>query len=235
MSDLVQRQRLSTTAIAWLSALAGFNLVLVLYYTLWHEPEDVLPQPEPAAATGPELRLLNELSDEEREAMVRTTPDLEPRELPQRIVTEAVRVCRRWGPFADTTVLESVRESVASVGEILDVRSSELHSAPDYLVRLDSDNNLDIARRLRKELETQSIDAYVIAGGEFVNSVSAGVFSTEGRADRQMARLVDLGYVPRKEALERVQTVHHVIALVPEDFRLESHDSSSCPAIAQAR
>jgi hypothetical protein len=235
MSAPFQRQFLSATSIAWLSALAGFNVVLLVYFLFWGDAEPALESgPHPQAVGGSELRLLDELDPVERQALVRTEPARAARTPPRQLSAEPAMVCRRWGPIADPAMMASVRADLDLVGEVLEVSASEVESAPDYLVRLDSDNNLDNARRLLKELEAQSIDAYVIAGGDFANSVSAGVFSSEDRADRQLARLVDLGYAPHKEALVRVQTVHHVTALVPEGFELASYEASDCPAIAQA-
>ena len=179
MSLPSKRRPLSATSIAWLSALAGFNLAMVLYFSLWREADIVEPAPETTSVEASELRLLRELSVTERQALGRQPPPPVPRALPQPIM-EPVTVCRSWGPFADAAVLEQVRAELEEVGEILEERPTQVRSTPDYLVRLEADNNLDNARRLLKELESQSIDAYVIAGGEFVNSVSAGVFSHRG-------------------------------------------------------
>jgi hypothetical protein len=235
MGDPYERYRLSKTSIAWLGALVAVNLLVVVYFQVRDEPEESIAAVEVAMVPGSELRLLNELSENERAALVRKAPDPAPRDLPRQLIEEPAKVCRSWGPFADAATLDAVLDQVAESGEVLEVRSQEIQSTPDYLVRLDSDNNLDNTRRLLKELESQSIDAYVIAGGEFINSVSTGVFSSEVRANRQMRRLIDLGYAPRLEALERVQTVHHLIALVPEPFEVAAHESADCPVIAQAQ
>jgi hypothetical protein len=227
-----ERFHLSKAALGWLAALVVMNLVLVAVIAT-REPDAGVP----AAATerssdGAPLRLLAELSREEREALERKPEELEERDLPQ-LVVEPPRLCRMWGPYTDLSVVEAVRELVRPVGEEMEIRSTEVVSSPDYLVYLNTDSNLDNARRLLKELEAQSIEGYVIAGGEFENSVSAGVFSSERRADRQMSRLSELGYSPRLEALERVQTVHHLLALVPVDFQLPDHEDSDCQAIAR--
>jgi hypothetical protein len=231
-------QRLTTASIVWIGGLAAVNLLLVVYFLFWQTPEPVPATPVGVDVSEAALRLLGELSEEERSALAR--PVAEPRSLPQELIVEAQKVCRGWGPFTDMAVLEGIRQQVVPEGEALEIHSTEVASAPDYLVFLESDNNLDNARRLLMELESQSIDAYVIAGGEFVNSVSAGVFSSEVRANRQMQTLTDLGYVPQMVSLERVQTVHRLTAMVPEDFQVEGHEvvsqeSSDCAAIARAR
>ena len=231
-------QRLTTTSIVWLGGLAVVNLLLVGYFLFWRTPEPVVATPVSVDVSESALRLLGELSEEERSALAR--PAAEPRALPQELIVEVQKVCRGWGPFTDMAVLEAIREQVVPVGEALEIHSREVTSAPDYLVYIESDNNLDNARRLLMELESQSIDAYVIAGGEFVNSVSAGVFSSEVRANRQIRSLTDLGYAAKMVSLDRVQTVHQLTALVPEDFQVvghevEDHESSECAAIARAR
>jgi hypothetical protein len=131
--------------------------------------------------------------------------------------------------------LERVQETIDGVGEVVEVQTRQVQSTPDFLVYIESDNNIDNAHRLLKELEGQSLDAYIIAGGDFMNSVSAGVFSSQERAERQVRLLTDLGYSAEIEALERIQTVFHLMAMVPEAFEVRSQSYEVCPAIASAQ
>lgn len=225
-----ERSHLSKAALGCLAVLLLLNLALIVIFVA-REPDTRAPVTAASETDGPSLRLLGELSTEEREALERKPAEEEVRTLPQ-LVVEPPKLCRMWGPYTDMSVVEAVRELVRPVGEEMEIRSTEVVSSPDYLVYLNTDSNLDNARRLLKELEAQNIEGYVIAGGQFENSVSAGVFSSERRADRQMARLTELGYAPRVEALERVQIVHHLLALVPVDFRLPDHEDTDCQAIA---
>ena len=118
---------------------------------------------------------------------------------------------------------------------MIEIEESHLESDPDYLVYIDTDQNIDNARRLLKELESQSVDAYMISGGELINSVSVGVFSRESRAQAHQSTLKEMGYLPRIEPLERGQTVFHLYARVPQGFETAGHPSADCAAIASLR
>ena len=143
--------------------------------------------------------------------------------------------CRVWGPIGAEEVLDELRSLVADAGDVIEIEESHLESDPDYLVYIDTDQNIDNARRLLKELESQSVDAYMISGGELINSVSVGVFSRESRAQAHQSTLKEMGYLPRIEPLERGQTVFHLYARVPQGFETAGHPSADCAAIASLR
>jgi hypothetical protein len=216
-----------------LGGLLLFNLILVAY--LFDSPGVAKSPAGQQPTLQPGLRLLRELSDRERMALIpaEVVPE---RELALELLVEqpheATLVCRIWGPFSSIEGLERVQATVDEVGEVVEVQTGQVQSTPDFLVYIESDNNIDNAHRLLKELDGQSLDAYIIAGGEFMNSVSAGVFSSQERAERQLRRLTDLGYSAEIEALERVQTVFHLMAMVPEAFEAQSQAYKDCPAIA---
>lgn len=227
--------RLSRSSTWLLGGLLLFNLILV-FYVFDSAGAVESPESEPPALQ-PGLRLIRELSDQERMALepAEVVPE---RELALELLVEqpddATLVCRMWGPFSNLEALERVQTTVDEVGEVVEVQTGQVQSTPDFLVYIESDNNIDNAHRLLKELEGQSLDAYIIAGGDFVNSVSAGVFSSQERAERQVRRLTDLGYSAEIESLERVQTVFHLLAMVPEAFEVQSQVHGDCPAIASA-
>lgn len=143
--------------------------------------------------------------------------------------------CRVWGPIGTEDVIEVLRQKIELAGDVIEVQAAEMSSDPDYLVYVYTDQNLDNARRLLKELESQSVDAYVISGGALMNSVSAGVFSRRSRAESHQQRLIEMGYDPIVEPLERSQTVYHLYARVPQGFETEGHASKDCAAIASLR
>ena len=143
--------------------------------------------------------------------------------------------CRVWGPIGAQEVLDELRSLIGAAGDVIDVQASEIASDPDYLVYIETDQNIDNARRLLKELESQSVDAYVISGGELINSVSVGVFSRQSRAEAHQQRLKDMGYQSLIEPLERGQTVYHLYARVPQGFETVGHASADCATIASLR
>jgi len=209
--------------------LFGANLLIIFYFVTATEEPVPAPMVEPAPLAG-ELRLLNELSQDQMAAL---TGGNEPEEA--AVETDTGLVCRLWGPFTSDSELQQIRAAVGVVGEVIEVRTKEIESAPDYLVYLESDNNFDNARRLKQELESLAIEAYVMSGGAYINSVSAGVFSSQQRGNRQMQRLVDLGYTPKIAALQRLQAVHYLAGQVPREFELPDQSADDCAAIASAR
>jgi hypothetical protein len=141
-------------------------------------------------------------------------------------------VCRVWGPFGDRAQLEPLQRQLGELGGAIEVRQSEVQGEPDFLVFIDTGNNLDTARRTLQELETQSVDAYIIAGGPYVNSVSVGVFSRENRANAQKQRVESLGYKSAVQVLSRSQTVYHLIARIPERLDQLENAGADCQTIA---
>jgi len=221
--------RLSPASLILLGSLLALNLVvLVLALTADEAPPPVAERKLPAQVDP--VKLLGELSESDRRSLVSAGNRPAPRAtFPEE---PPALVCRAWGPFTSDETLEPARIAVAAVTDQLEVLESRVAAPPDYLVYLDTDNNIDNARRLQKELESQNIDAYVIAGGPFLNAVSAGVFSRRPSAEGLMQRLKNLGFSPRLESLEREQEVRHLVARVPAAFQLDGMTAQPCPEIA---
>ena len=229
MDLTVEPSRLSMTSQILLGSLLLINLILLLYL-LFAEPSSVREVPRtPEYPAEQRLTLISELEPSER--VPRQVE--EERAFTRRAAESEPLHCRAWGPFANTQGLEPVRSKVTEIDPAARVVSFEVEAPPDYLVFLSSDNNLDNARRILRELESQGIEAYVIAGGEFINSVSAGVFSNRAGAERLVDALDDLGYAPVLQPLERTQQVTYLLARVPEGFQLPEAESVPCGAIAQ--
>ena len=227
----VDKSRISKSSLFWLVALAVANFAAVAL--LWPDSEpDSAPVPD-MPDTG-SLQLIGELSQEQRAARIRQIVSPEP-ESPPDLPAPDELVCRAWGPFNDITQLEPLQASVATVGSAIEVRTSEIAGEPDYLVFIDTGGNPDTARRTLAELQNQSVDAYVIAGGPFLNAVSVGVFSRQNRARSQHERVENLGYDASIETLNRSQSVYHLIARVPATFELAELDSVACNAIASVQ
>lgn len=229
MDLTVERSRPSMASRILLGSLLLINLI-VLLYLMFAEPSSVRQaQRSPEYPDEQSLTLIRELDPSER--------------LPREVARERAfapqsegaepYTCQAWGPFANAEVLEPVRSAVTRTDPAARVVSFEVEAPPDFLVYLDSDNNLDNARRILQELESQGIEAYVIAGGEYVNSVSAGVFSNRQGAEGLVSDLEDMGYTPALQALERTQQVTYLLARVPAGFELPDTKASPCEAIAQ--
>ena len=217
-----------------LCVLVLINLVLLLLLMFPGPSAERTASSGTAFPESQKLVLISELAEGELRARVVAA------EAPQRVLTENASdeaplelSCQAWGPFANSETLDPVRAAVSVVDPALRVVSTEVEAPPDYLVYLNSDNNLDNARRTLQELESQGIEAYVIAGGEFLNSVSAGVFSNRSGAEEVRQRLADLGYGVEVQALERSQEVSYLMGRVPQDFSVAGLTAEPCEAIAQ--
>jgi len=229
MDLIVETSRLSMTSRILLGSLLLINLV-VLFYLLFAEPSSVRKPQEPVRFPQEQsLQLISELDPSERlpreSAEKRAFSPQDAQAIPLR--------CLAWGPFANAEVMAPVRSLVVASDPAARVVSIEVEAPPDFLVYLDSDNNVDNARRILQELQSQGIEAYIIAGGEFVNSVSAGVFSNREGAQSLVGELDDLGYAPALQSLERTQQVSYLLGRVPTDFELPDTEASPCEAIAQ--
>ena len=206
--------RISKTSMFWLVLVVLANLAAI--YSFWSSSESELPQVASGEDFGESLRLIEELDAVERQKLIRANS---PASIDEESTTTPLNalVCRAWGPFSDLAEVEPLQARIADLGSAIEVRTSEIAGDPDYLVYIDTGNNLDNARRTLSELESQSVDAYIIAGGPYLNSVSVGVFSRPGRAESQRQRVSALGYDCRVEELTRSQTIYHLIARVPEN------------------
>jgi hypothetical protein len=223
----VEEPRLSRTTLFWLVLLVAGNLAVIALIGF----SGAQPPPTRAAIAEPEqgssLVLLNELTEGERDQLVRLPS---PADVPARVMDPLV--CRVWGPFTEAPQFASLQARISELGTASEIRSSELAGEPDYLVFIETGNNVDTARRTLQELETQSIDSYIIAGGPYLNSVSVGVFSRGDRAINQQLRVAALGYDVKVQELVRSQTVFHLVARVPESLDLGEDPGVDCEAIA---
>ena len=229
MDLTVEPSRLSITSKVMLGLLLLVNFTVAMYL-MFAEPSSVRDGvPRSTFPADQTLTLISELDPSER------VPLAEPGERPFTPSADGADTlsCQAWGPFANAEVLAPVQTLVLAADPAARVVSFEIETAPDFLVYLDSDNNLDNARRILQELESQGIEAYVIAGGQYVNSVSAGVFSNEQGANGLVERLRDLGYAAELQALERAQQVTYLLGRVPTDFRAGDAESVDCGTIAQ--
>lgn len=233
MEMSVEPSRLSMASRILLGGLLLANMVL-LFYLFFTDPSVEEQGRREAVIQGDQrLVLVGELSEGDHAAMVREAEE-EARTLTGGVAerSDSAVICLAWGPFANPEMLAVVRAQVELADPAVEVVATEIEAPPDFLVYLDSDDNLDNARRLLQELESQDIEAYVIAGGEYVNSVSAGVFSNLSGAEEVGQLLTDLGFTPRVQALGRSQQVSYLIGRVTEGFTVADVEVRPCEDIA---
>jgi hypothetical protein len=224
----------SKTSLFWLALLIISNIAFG--WSRWSSPQSAIAAMAPESLST--IRLISELSPSERVALeaARKKPETVAGAAPSAIA-ELVDplVCQIWGPFSDERAMAPLQEQVAGVGSAMEVRASQISSDLDYQVYIDTGGSVDNARRTLKELKSQSVDAFVMTGGEFKNSVSVGVFSQTRSAEMQRKQVAALGYKVTVQTLNRPQTVYHLVARVPQSFTSVAAPVAPCATIASAQ
>ncbi len=127
--------------------------------------------------------------------------------------------CAGLGPLSDLEQAQALVErlagrNIAGIVQPLD----ELLEAQDYRVLIDPAPSLEAAFRKLRELQSQDIDSYVIAQGEYALAISLGVYSTEAAAEEAQADIQDKGYAPSIVAMPRTVRQYWVVAGVGTTF-----------------
>ena len=238
-------RRITESAGFWLGLLVVANLLIVgLFSSARAVPEPISSRPP---ASEPQLRLLAELSapqrlalDERHRATLRAAQVAAEAQAAAEIAAAqaaemAALVCRMWGPYGTQSAYNKLQEHLTNIADSVEIRTSQIQGSPDYLVYVDTESNIDTAKRMQRELKSQSMEAYVMSGGLFVNALSVGVFSERSRAENQRRKAEKLGYKVAIEALPRPHEVYHLIAQVPKNFVAQAAPVRDCATIASVQ
>jgi hypothetical protein len=217
------------------------NLLIVgLFSSARAVPEPISNSPP---APEPQLRLLAELTAPQRLALQErhgaTLREAQAQAAAEMAAAQAAEmaalVCRMWGPYGTQSAYDTLHEQLTNIADSVEIRASQIQGSPDYLVYVDTESNIDTAKRMQQELKSQSMEAYVMNGGLFVNALSVGVFSERSRAENQRRKAEKLGYKVAIEALPRPHEVYHLIAHVPKNFVAEAAPVRDCATIASVQ
>lgn len=161
---------------------------------------------------------------------------IERRALPAPVDRVALRrqapVCRAWGPFTALEDAEALASRLALPGEAFEVYQGEIPADPDYLVTVRAPGDREAAERILKELESRSIDSYILERGPEGNVLAVGVFSRPAGASRRQRQIATLGYQADVEPLQRSHRIYHLLARVPADHVSEVPAAGGCSDIA---
>ena len=194
-----------------LAGLLTANACLALWLGVSQAPVAMVAAP--TSELGPEIQLLAEVP-------IPPTPKPPPRE------------CRSWGPEGDPQAFADLVAALDTTGSFPEVQQQDIQGAPDYLVYVGELGSQDNAKRVSRELKSQGIDSYIINRDDSYLILSIGVFSQEGRANLQQAKVSALGYDVFIEHLERVQTVYNLVAHVNVDSEFYRSSTSACMVFA---
>lgn len=138
--------------------------------------------------------------------------------------TAAVRACRVWGPRKSAEAFAELAQALNEVGGFPEVVAVEVEAAPTYMVYVDGQTR---ARQIMQELKAVKVDNFRIQRDEG-DIISVGVFSRRLLADRQLARVRELGYPADVQVMERSQTVYNLQAYVDRTSALYAQSSQDC-------
>jgi len=193
------------------------NLGLAGSLTLAQKPVDTL-RSETAVVSHQveaEIQLLSELS-------------LVPSEAPK-----PVRICRVWGPETLESAFDELVKQLRAEGAQPEVRGLERITATNYLVYIDNLESPAAAREAAEELKSNNIDSFVLPLEEGPFKVSVGLFSSQARAERLLARVGALGLDVFMKEKNRTETIYQVTAQVEDQSPLYKSSITGCEEFAQ--
>lgn len=158
--------------------------------------------------------------------------DAEPQaEAEEEMAAVAVRACRVWGPRKSVEAFADLARALNEMGGFPEVVAVEVEAAPTYMVYVDGQTR---ARQIMRELKAVKVDNFRIQRDEG-DIISVGVFSRRLLADRQLARVRELGYPADVQVMERSQTVFNLQAYVDPTSALYAQSSRNCMNSGEGR
>ena len=140
-----------------------------------------------------------------------STPELPVSPMTGNLVGEPL-ICAAWGPFAEAAAIDGLAARVESKGGETDLIAGQLGIGPDYLLVVGPQGSFEAARRVREELESQSIGSHIVPHGAFAGSVVVGVSADRAQALARRARIEELGYAIDLKELQRARAGFHLLA-----------------------
>ncbi len=143
-------------------------------------------------------------------------------------------VCAAWGPFVETDSMQPLIAAVEAAGGEVDVVTERLAAEPGYLLLVGAQGSFAVARRVREELESQSIPNHIVPAGPFARSLQVGVFADRARALARRAHIEELGYQVELRELQHPRVVFRLIARLQRQSAPELPPAADCAVVAPA-
>ncbi len=124
--------------------------------------------------------------------------------------TEADENCLVLGPVSDEMV-GGLRDGLQDSGVDFTTARTERKEISGYWVYLPPVANRELAQEKLNELHEQGIDSFVFEGGELVNGISLGIFSSSANASQRKDELSRRGYHPEVQAATREVVEHWLV------------------------
>ena len=184
----------------------------------------------PSQTNSPRLQGANSASalDQHSGAPENTLPDATA----EVANASGMRECRVWGPVANPEDFAALEKSLIEEGGLPEVREIDVALPPDYLVVVNGIASMAEARQVAGALGALKIDNYVVNREESGPAVAVGVFSRQTLAERQQAKVSQLGYDVSVEPMQRSQTAYNLVAHVTRESDQFETSTSACLDIA---
>lgn len=201
-------------------ALVLVNIVVFLGYSFvssrpgYRDASTDIPSSD--AMPGDKLILVSELTDEQRQVLDKVKPPAvsNPKPEPAPEVVEVVEPegevdpasetapapadlpsgCVVLGPAANASQASQLSQRLVAVGIISDVIELDAPGDPEYWVVTPPFANDQAALRKLQELQGRNVSAQVVFKGPLAHTISFGLFGQEQEAEKQAAKIRQLGY-----------------------------------------
>lgn len=141
-------------------------------------------------------------------------------------------ICAAWGPFADAALMRPSIAEIEAAGGSADVVGRGPAATPYFLLLVGPQGSFDAARRVREELESQSIESHIVPRGPFARSLEVGVYSNRTEARVQQTLIEELGYDTDLREMEHPEIRFHVVARLRREAAEILPPASDCGAVA---
>lgn len=133
-----------------------------------------------------------------------------------------VKKCFTIGPFREEPKIISFKSQIKSKVRKIGIRERIEKEHWRYWVYLPNAGSKVKAVKLASDLAKKGLkDYYVIARGEFKNSISLGHFKDKSWAEKRLKAIQKMSYKPKMQAIEKEYTLYWL------DYVAKSHDGIS--------
>lgn len=220
----------------WLAlVLVFFNIAYFVWAIMEPSKNVALEAVSELKEQGVKLKLLDELTEDERIAFLETNEasDLENEQDPEsaeKVASEASKqevliatepYCPSLGPFDKKTKLKEVGQRLADAGLKVEARTVLVDSNEKFRVYLPVYADREQAAEALKKLRAKKIDSYIMSDELLNNAISLGIFSNKDSAEGLVKKMLSHGYQAK------IQSVR----LDTETYWLDISDNISSPKV----
>ncbi|EWC38944.1 SPOR domain-containing protein [Pseudomonas stutzeri] len=123
---------------------------------------------------------------------------------------QAEDTCLFLGGFDEERAAASLEQRLLSLDVQSDLQVVDTAGSVDYWVYLPPLASRQASLRQLRELQSRSIDSYIITVGDLANGISLGIFSRKDSAEGVVARLREVDYVALMRELPRMHRKYWV-------------------------